>query len=231
MTSEEEIPLRGGWVHTGIVRVGDTVRRPVSDRSAFVHRGLTYLEEVGFDAAPRFLGIDEAGRESLSFIPGEVLRSVGELADQRLWSGASLLRRLHDAGAGAPPDLRGDEETLLHGDAGPWNMIWSDVEAIALIDFDEMRAGSRIEELGYFAWKALRLKQTRLTPVEQGRRLHLLADAYGVPVGDDLLDAIDQSYGWMAAKGVRERWPPGPLARVAEERAWFRDARRLLKHA
>lgn len=33
---EVEVPLRGGRVTTGVVRVGDTVRRPATDASPFV---------------------------------------------------------------------------------------------------------------------------------------------------------------------------------------------------
>jgi hypothetical protein len=67
-----EIPLTGGDVTEGVVRVGDTVRRPVGPHSPLVHALLAYLESVGFEGAPRFLGIDGAGREVLSYIDGEV---------------------------------------------------------------------------------------------------------------------------------------------------------------
>jgi len=66
----DEIPLLGGWVNVGVVRVGDTVRRPIGPNSPFVHELLDHLERVGFDSAPRFLGIDDLGREIVSFLPG-----------------------------------------------------------------------------------------------------------------------------------------------------------------
>ena len=56
----------------GVVRVGDTVRRPVGPHSPLVHALLTHLESIGFEGAPRFLGIDHAGREVLSYVDGEV---------------------------------------------------------------------------------------------------------------------------------------------------------------
>ena len=67
-----EIPLAGGDVTEGVVRVGDTVRRPVGPHSPLVHALLAHLESIGFEGAPRFLGIDEAGREVLSYVDGEV---------------------------------------------------------------------------------------------------------------------------------------------------------------
>jgi len=60
--SEVETPLLGGRKTDGVVRIGDTVRRPVSARSSRVHDLLSYLERENFDGAPRFLGIDEQGR-------------------------------------------------------------------------------------------------------------------------------------------------------------------------
>jgi len=41
-----------------VVRIGDTVRRPVGPHSPLVHALLAHLESVGFEGAPRFLGID-----------------------------------------------------------------------------------------------------------------------------------------------------------------------------
>jgi hypothetical protein len=59
---EAEIPLAGGDVTEGVVRVGDTVRRPVGPHSPLVHALLAHLESVGFEGAPRFLGIDGSPR-------------------------------------------------------------------------------------------------------------------------------------------------------------------------
>ena len=68
----EEIPLPGGDVTEGVVRLGDTVRRPLGDHSAQVHLVLRHLEASGFDGAPRLLGVDDRGREILTFVDGEV---------------------------------------------------------------------------------------------------------------------------------------------------------------
>jgi hypothetical protein len=49
-----EIPLVGGDVNV-VVRVGDTVRRPQSDRAEAVHALLLHVESVGSDGAQRVL--------------------------------------------------------------------------------------------------------------------------------------------------------------------------------
>ena len=65
----DEYPLRGGSVNT-VVRAGDTVRRRPGGR--FVHELLGFFERSGWGGAPRFLGLDEQGREILSFVEGYV---------------------------------------------------------------------------------------------------------------------------------------------------------------
>lgn len=58
-----EHPLLGEDLTVGIVRVGDTGRRPRTPESDLVEPLLLYLEEVGFAGAPRFLGVDPSGRQ------------------------------------------------------------------------------------------------------------------------------------------------------------------------
>ena len=67
----QEIPLTGGNVNTGVVRVDNTVRRMVTSASPTIHRLLLHLEAKGFAGSPRFLGIDAKGREILTFFEGE----------------------------------------------------------------------------------------------------------------------------------------------------------------
>ncbi len=70
---EPEVLLEGGTANRGlVVRIGDTVRRPQRPTSPATHALLRHLADVGFTGAPRFLGVDEHGREVLSFLPGEV---------------------------------------------------------------------------------------------------------------------------------------------------------------
>lgn len=69
---DAEQPLPGGNVSTGVMRIGSTVRRPAGPHTPAVRALLSYLHAAGFEGAPRPLGIDEDGREVLSFIPGTV---------------------------------------------------------------------------------------------------------------------------------------------------------------
>lgn len=103
---QAEIPLAGGDVTEGLVRVGNTVRRPVGPHSPLVHALLAHLEAVGFAGAPRFLGIDGSGREVLSYIDGEVAgrpRPAWIADEARLASVGRLVRAYDDAAASFTP--------------------------------------------------------------------------------------------------------------------------------
>jgi len=101
--------LRGGYTNDGqVVRVGETVRRPWRKTSPATGALLVHLERVGFDGAPRFLGRDEDGRETLSYVDGEAAiepQQPWALTDEALVSVARLLRAFHDAVASFEWDL------------------------------------------------------------------------------------------------------------------------------
>jgi hypothetical protein len=78
---EQEIALTGGRTTTGVVRIGNTIHRPIRARAAFVHELLSHLGAREFDGAPRFLGVDSLGREALSFLRGDVPPELGDFSD------------------------------------------------------------------------------------------------------------------------------------------------------
>jgi hypothetical protein len=230
--AEPEIPLAGGDVTVGVVRVGATVRRPTNPNSPFVHALLRHLEAVGFDGAPRFLGLDARGRETLTFVEGEVAGRPRPhwIADEdRLVSVAELVRRYDDATAsfvppdgvrpdrgivadppGTPPEPAGAPEIVGHLDLTPENVVFRDGQAVALIDFDLAGPATRADELFNLLlwWVPLFDPADRdplLRDVDVIRRLRLALDAYGASPAD------------------RARVVDVALARTA--RAWF-----LMRH-
>jgi hypothetical protein len=198
----EEIPLLGGDVTEGLVRVGDTVRRPPGERDELVRDVLLYLEKAGFDGAPRFLGVDSAGRQALTYIEGEVAgrpRPSWIADEERAMSVARLVRGYHDAveGFGIPtnlpapieppglPDLDDPPELVGHQDVTPENVVFREGSAYALIDFDLARPVSRAREaVNLMLWWAPFGADADLDPALRGldrrRRCRLLADAYGL---------------------------------------------------
>jgi hypothetical protein len=203
VTVDQEVPLTGGDVTDGVVRVGDTVRRPVRPHTPAVHGLLRHLESVGFEGAPRVLGIDDRGREILSWLPGRTpVRPLPLYAvtDGSLMGVARLLRHYHDAAASytppadAPWDSRATSgpptapELIGHCDVTPENVVFSDGVPYALIDFDLARPTTRLYDVVTTLrhWAPLADPVDRdplLRDADVGNRLALFCDAYGLEQG------------------------------------------------
>jgi len=192
MGHEAEHVLSGGTT-PGVVRVGDTVRRPVHDRSSYVRSVLRHLESVGFDGAPRFLGTDQSGREIFSFVAGDVVREPAELSDARLRSVAKLIRRFHDATAGTA--LAEGAEVVCHGDLGPHNTVFDGDRAVGLIDWDQYVApGLRIHDLGHAVWCFADIGADGGPVALQARRTRLICEAYGWDDPNAVIDEITDRF-------------------------------------
>jgi hypothetical protein len=187
-----EEPLLGGNASTGVVRVGDTVRRPAGPHTAAVHALLSYLRAAGFEGAPQPLGIDELGREVLTFIPGTVPwpEEFGLLEPRdRLARAARLIRDFHDAVTGfvPPPDARwqalipaeGDCDIIAHHDLAPWNLVIG--PGWAFIDWDLAAPGSRLWDVAYALHGFVPLSANpRWQRHDAAFRVRVFADAYGL---------------------------------------------------
>lgn len=214
----KEIPLGGGWSVDGVVRVGDTVRRPPIFATQLMRDVLVHLERVGFEAAPRWLGRDEQGRDVLSFVEGDTFGDCRAIvwSDEQLAASARLLRRYHEAVAGTA--LSGGQEVVCHGDYGPWNLIWRAGVPVCLIDFDMSRPGQRVEDIGYALWKHLNLGLVDLPAEEQSRRARLFIAAYDVDL--DIVATIDLAQEQARVRFTGHGWDDA-LVELTAERAWL----------
>ena len=197
MTEPEE-PLEGGIANLGkVVRVGDTVRRPASPFTDSIFGVLEHLERVGFEGAPSALGIDERGREVVSFIEGDVPippMPRWSMTDEALASVARLLRQLHDALEGFDGRSRRWSDDLAdplsgpllcHNDVCPENVVFRDGEAFAIIDWDLAAPGRALWDVTaqMAMWGPVR-DPTDPVPGMEGldpfARARVIADAYGL---------------------------------------------------
>ena len=161
------------------VRVGDTVRRPRSDRSSWVEGLLVHLDEVGADVAPRFLGVDDRGRQVLEYVEGETVPGPPyHLGDERIVDSMRLLRRFHDATAGTA--WAGPADVVCHRDLGPHNTVYRGTQAVRIIDWDDdVSPGRRVEDVADAVWGFCDLVDDHAAVAEQARRLALACEAYG----------------------------------------------------
>jgi hypothetical protein len=259
-SGQPEIPLLGGIANQGLVfRVGDTVRRPHRPTSPATHALLRHLAEVGFDGAPRFLGVDRQGREVLSYVLGEAIIQPypsWALTDAAIVSVAGLLRRYHQAvstfdpaphvwSLSPPPSFCAG--LVSHNDPNLDNVVFRDGEAVALIDFDLASPGSRLWDVATAArlWAPLR-PDTDIRDARRGRaldRFRLFVDAYGL-VGTDrdrMVDAVIANHDWLydivrrgaedGNPGFVEYWEGNAADRSARARRWYVRNAQLLQAA
>ena len=148
--------LPGGTANRGlVVRVGDTVVRPVAPHRRATHALLDHLSAVGFDGAPRVLAVGPA-TETLTYIEGRAAvppLPPDVLTDAALVSVAGLLRRYHRAAASFDPagyswpravPARWRTGLVSHNDVYPANLVFRGGRAVALIDFDLAGPGSAV---------------------------------------------------------------------------------------
>jgi Phosphotransferase enzyme family len=197
-------PLLGGSETQGIVRIGDTVRRPLRPFSLTVQAYLAHLREAGFTGVPLPLGVDEQGREVLSFVPGEVHRHPlppEAAGDDVLVALAGLIRALHEASAGwVPPPgavwggtpansgrVTERAELVSHRDYATGNVVFRDGLPAALIDFDLAKPTTRLYDIAnaLWYWAPLRSGDPRdrapaLADADIPHRVAVFADAYGM---------------------------------------------------
>ena len=218
-----ERPLAGGMYEDGtVVRVGDTVRRPIRASSEAVQKLLIHLERVGFDEAPRFLGIDDKGREILAYIEGDVPLPpypAWALSDEAIVGLGALLRRFHEASSRFDArgivgwstdwsDPRGGP-VLCHNDLFPENLVFRHGIPVALIDFGEAAPGRPTWDLAIAAevWAPLTEPGGRTDhqrPLDAVWRVGLMAKAYGFPP-DRAAELVDVIYEERAASQAHMR--------------------------
>ncbi len=242
---------------TTVVRIGGTICRPTGAWTPAVHALLGHLERAGFNGAPRPRGIDEHGREVLTFLPGEaamrpwpaVLVSGDGLRQLGRW-----LRRYHDAIAdfvpptGArwivPDSVWQPGQVIRHGDLGPWNSVWRGDDLTGFIDWDFAEPGEALADVAQLAWNAVPLRGPGMTlaaglaeDCDLRARLSTLCKAYGSapPAVVDALERLMtreisrlQVYG---AAGI-EPWSSfrkrGDEGTVGQELGWLTANRSVL---
>ena len=217
-----EIPLLGGQLTPGIVRVGNTVRRRPKGHVAFVHDLLVFLEDQGFPFVPRFLGMDEQGREILSYLEGEIWPESGSrLPDDLLEQAARAIRRYHDATAGS--SLAQGSEIVAHHELGPHNTIFQDGHLVGFIDWDDAAPGTRLRDLANAVYNYVDVSHwSNQEANEQARRIRLMCVAYGWNDPITLVNDFEADLQ-QALRNHEQTGRAGAIKIFAQEVDWMRQ--------
>lgn len=197
-----EIPLSGGRVTVGVVRVGDTVRKPHTENSEFVRGLLEHLASNGSDFSPKYLGMDESERDVLTFIDGEVPEELAYFDEKVLRAAAILIRKFHDLSAELVATYAASSiEVACHNDLSPCNFVFRGEMPVAIIDFDAAAPGLRAYDLGYAAWLWLDIGSLNIDVSDQQRRFAAFLDAYGAIGTEPVLESMMERQGLLIEEG------------------------------
>lgn len=191
---------------SSVFRIGDTVHREAGPWTPQVHRLLSLLHARGVAGVPNPLGMDEEGREVLTFLHGEVGASPlagTQRSEVILVQAATLLNAIHEATAdvagqwttGWRMPVRRPAEVVCHGDFAPYNCVFIEGELVGVFDFDFAHPGPRLRDLACALYRFAPLADPCAsegfgTPAEQARRMRIFCDAYGLAERTNVLDMV-----------------------------------------
>jgi Ser/Thr protein kinase RdoA (MazF antagonist) len=240
------VPLLGGNSNAP-VRFGDRVHRTAGPWTPTVHAYLAHLRARGVALVPEPFGFDEQGREVLEFLPGTVpAYPLPDLvwSDAFLEDAARLLRRLHDASVGFPREgavwqqpAREPDEVVAINDFAPYNLVVRNGRIAGVIDLDQASPGPRARDLAHLAYRLVPLTAPgngdgrTSTARERGRRLRLLADAYGDAARAAVLEAAVPLFGDVAEHAEAAGRPDHAALYRADAARLAGDAEGLLRAA
>lgn len=246
----------GRWrlVDGDVTVTGDLVLRPVRPWTATVHALLAHLRAEGLDCVPEPVGI-HAEVEAVTFIPGDAGPDAWphQVSDAGLTSAASLLRRVHDASTGFQPEGEATwafapaagADVVCHGDPGPWNFVWRDGVAVALIDWEYASPGPALDDVtaALDSFTPFRPDDAAVghgftAPPDRRARLASFATAYGTGGTSGLVDRVLDRQQTTVARALDlaergfEPWASwvqsGGLDDLRARPRWTREHRHLL---
>jgi hypothetical protein len=238
-----------GGARGTVVRIGDTVRRPMPARAEYVHEVLRLLARHSWPGAPRYLGTDEEGREILSHLAGHVAWRRAQppdvWSDESLVRVAKLVRQFHDLTAGSW--LSADEQVVCHNDLAPRTTVYRDdgagLRPYAFIDWDLAGPGRRVHDVAHVCWQFLDLGPGRGSPAGPAALIRMIADSYGLVRRDraDLVETILwwQEHSWRGIEAAAEAGDremerlraSGGVAAIQDAYAWVSHHRATLEGA
>lgn len=247
----------GDWqlVDGDVTIAGDLVLRPARPWSATVHALLSHLRARGLDCVPDPVGI-RGDIEAVRFIPGDAGPQAWphQVSVEGVASAAALLRRIHEATRDYHPEPDAiwafppgpGPDVVCQGDPGPWNFVWRDGVAVALIDWENASPAPALEDVAAALDAFAPCRPDDLTrghgfadPPDRRARIRAFASAYGTGGTAGLVDrVIDRQQTAVArvldlAERGFEPWvswvQSGGLDDLRARTRWTREHRHLLE--
>jgi hypothetical protein len=198
LAARGERRLAGGF-DGGATLVDGTVRRVPGPWSGSVARLLAHLRDRGFDGAPEPLGVDELGRDVVTYLAGETVGSerpwpAWTHSDEALVQVAGWLRRFHEAVLDFDPGVDAVWReggfwrpglVIGHNDAAPYNAVWNHDALVGFMDWDMSGPLARESDLAWMAFSWVPLHARDVVEAEgftdfggRRRRLELFLSEY-----------------------------------------------------
>ncbi|WP_214872485.1 aminoglycoside phosphotransferase family protein [Exiguobacterium sp. s140] len=206
-SNEQEKRLSGGNVST-VYKKGNYVYRTQKEGSERIHRWLRHLEAKQLSGVPHFIGIDDRGREVLTYLEGETadypLKSY-MWSDEAIQDAVRLMRQLHDAtadfewGSEWPPldNTPQPFEVICHNDFAVYNTIFHERKVAGVIDFDLAAPGPRAWDIVYALYTFVPL--SRRHQAETGEVIYYDADRDDA-IYNKRVSLFLEAYGWDQAE-------------------------------
>ncbi|WP_193104350.1 phosphotransferase [Brachybacterium sp. FME24] len=243
MTNPSEQPLDGGNATEGVVRVGNTVRKPWGPTTPAVHELMRTVSATGIDL-PETLGRDERGRQILEFVPGTLALHAPALSLVELTRVGQLIRAIHDACVGFSPTAPAPWEPLIpapggqadlvcHSDLTPWNLILG--ERWVFIDWDGAAPSTRLWDLAYSA-QSFSLNDASADPQEAAAALAALVDGYGADealrgrLPEAMVERTEAMFDLLRTANARGLEPWGSMFTAGHGAHWRRAADFVARH-
>lgn len=195
---DNEFTLSGGRSTDGVVRVGNTVRRPHKNESEFANSFLSFLWENGFSHSQRYIGRDEHGRDIFEYIKGFVPDDIGNTTLEQLCEFMKVVKNFHDLSL----QFTHTNQVVCHNDLSPCNTVFVDDKPVAIIDWDSARIGERWEDLAYILWLWINIGSHARDKIDILGQMKIALSAYDIDA--DTRENFADKLIWRMDKVITE---------------------------